>query len=80
MKHDPTTLTMNSPVMLLNVSQWRFCSCVQVKEENSLFMPFEVKKDMKLAPSCRRQQLDDEATATLDDQLSSNQVCYWIED
>ncbi|XP_069137308.1 chromatin assembly factor 1 subunit A-like [Argopecten irradians] len=41
-------------------------------ETNSLFMPFEVKKDMKLAPFCRRKQLDVEAAAALD-QLSFQQ-------
>ncbi|OWF44482.1 Chromatin assembly factor 1 subunit A [Mizuhopecten yessoensis] len=45
---------------------------VIVNETKSLFMPFEVKKDMKLATYCPRKQLDDEAAATLD-QLSYEQ-------
>ncbi|XP_060067247.1 chromatin assembly factor 1 subunit A-B-like [Ylistrum balloti] len=55
------------------INKQRVSPVSKVNETKSLFMPFEVKKDMKLAPSCPRKQLDIEAAATLD-QLSFKQV------
>ncbi|XP_033750154.1 LOW QUALITY PROTEIN: chromatin assembly factor 1 subunit A-like [Pecten maximus] len=61
------------------INKQRVSPVSKVNETNSLFMPFEVKKDMKLAPFCPRKQLDIEAAATLDQlsfQQSSDSALY----